>query len=214
MPFSESLKAQVRKKAHLACCLCKSLGVEVHHIIPESEDGPDTEENAVPLCPSCHETYGANPQKRKFIREARDLWYEICENKLAPGKERLDEIKQLLQNTVSYEDFQGFKEELLSRLDAQLGTPRSEEEIGSAIDEFFDKIWYDRHQLLKHQVENGRETVNPDIWFEAKEAAAKIEAKYPKSELGPHSDFDWGMINGKLSALRWIMGDEWDFLDT
>ena len=96
MPFSESLKAQVRKKAHLRCCLCKSLGVEVHHIIPESEDGPDRQENAVPLCPSCHETYGANPQKRKFIREARDLWYEICENRLAPGKEQLDEIKRLL----------------------------------------------------------------------------------------------------------------------
>lgn len=214
MPFSESLKAQVRKKAHLRCCLCKSLGVEVHHIIPESEDGPDTQENAVPLCPSCHETYGANPQKRKFIREARDLWYEICKNKLAPEKNRLDEIKQLLQSTVSYEDFQGFKEELLSRIDAQLGTPRTEEEIGSAIDEFFDKIWYDRHQLLKHQIETGRETVNSDIWFEAEEAAKKIEAKYPKAELGPHSDFDWGMINGKLSALRWVMGDEWDFLDT
>ncbi len=214
MPFSESLKAQVRKKAHLRCCLCKSLGVEVHHIIPESEDGPDTQENAVPLCPSCHETYGANPQKRKFIREARDLWYEICENKLAPEKKRLDEIKQLLQSTVSYEDFQGFKEELLSRIDAQRGTPRSEEEIVSAIDEFFDKIWYDRHQLLKHQIETGRETVNSDIWIKAEEAAKKIEAKYPKSELGPHSDFDWGMINGKLSALRWVMGDKWDFLDT
>lgn len=214
MPFSESLKAQVRKKAHLRCCLCKSLGVEVHHIIPESEDGPDTQENAVPLCPSCHETYGANPQKRKFIREARDLWYEICENKLAPEKKRLDEIKQLLQSTVSYEDFQGFKEELLSRIDAQLGTPRSEEEIFSAIDGFFDKIWYDRHQLLKHQIETGRETVNSDIWIKAEEAAKRIETKYPKSELGPHSDFDWGMINGKLSALRWVMGDEWDFLDT
>jgi hypothetical protein len=214
MPFSESLKAQVRKKAQLACCLCKSLGVEVHHIIPESEDGPDTEENAVPLCPSCHETYGANPQKRKFIREVRNLWYEICENRLALGKEQLDEIKHLLQNTVSYEDFQGFKEELLSRLDAQLGTPRSEEEIGSAIDDFFNKIWYDRHQVLKYNIEAGKETVNSDIWIKAEEAARKIEAKYPKSELGPHSDFDWGMINGKLSALRWVMGDEWDFLDT
>jgi len=26
--------------------------------------------------------------------------------------------------------------------------------------------------------------------------------------------FEWGMINGKLSALRWVMGDEWDMLDT
>jgi hypothetical protein len=32
--------------------------------------------------------------------------------------------------------------------------------------------------------------------------------------LGPYTDFEWGMINGKLSALRWVTGSEWDFLDT
>lgn len=32
--------------------------------------------------------------------------------------------------------------------------------------------------------------------------------------LGPYSDFDWRMINGKLSALRWVLGDDWDMLDT
>jgi hypothetical protein len=26
--------------------------------------------------------------------------------------------------------------------------------------------------------------------------------------------FEWGMINGKLSALRWVLGSECDFLDT
>ncbi|PKL50367.1 MAG: hypothetical protein CVV39_01550 [Planctomycetes bacterium HGW-Planctomycetes-1] len=91
---------------------------------------------------------------------------------------------------------------------------RSDDEIRDAIEEFFDKVWYDRHQQLKQDVEDEIETVDPGIWKQALKAAAKIEAKYPPEELGPHSDFDWGMINGKLSALRWVMGDEWDFLDT
>jgi hypothetical protein len=26
--------------------------------------------------------------------------------------------------------------------------------------------------------------------------------------------FEWGMINGKLSALRWVLGEDWDELYT
>src|SRR6266702_5833748 len=102
MAFSEAIKSKVRKKAHLSCCLCKAIGVEVHHIIPQEENGPDAEENAAPLCPSCHECYGANPQKRKFIREARDLWYDICERRYAADPKRLDEMQRLLENIESH----------------------------------------------------------------------------------------------------------------
>ncbi|MBU1259846.1 MAG: hypothetical protein KKE31_00625 [Planctomycetes bacterium] len=98
--------------------------------------------------------------------------------------------------------------------DEELQSRRSDDEIGAAIEEFFDKVWYNRHQELAYNVENGIETVNPEIWKQAKKAAEKIEAKYPPEELGPYDDFEWGMINGKLSALRWVLGDEWDFLDT
>jgi hypothetical protein len=214
MAFSEALKLKVRKKAHLSCCLCKAIGVEVHHIIPQEENGPDTEENAAPLCPSCHEAYGANPQKRKFLREARDLWYEICEKRYASDPDRLDEIKRLLQNTVSYDDFQSFKEELLSQVTQGLETPRSEKEILAAIDELFDKVWYNRHLFFRSEVLSGKETVSPEIWQGALKAARKVEKRYGKAALGPWTDFNWGMINGKLSALRWVLGDDWDMLDT
>jgi hypothetical protein len=108
--------------------------------------------------------------------------------------------------------------------------PRKLTEIIAAIDVFFDKVWYDRHQLSFQSVETGktriveketfpikdheRRPIQRDVWVRARKAAARVERKYGVENLGPYSDFDWGMINGKLSALRWVLGDEWDMLDT
>jgi hypothetical protein len=91
---------------------------------------------------------------------------------------------------------------------------RTDEEIGKAIDELFDKIWYNRHMDLRERVEAGEEEVEPGIWKQALAAAKKIEDKYGVENLGPYDDFEWGMLNGKLSALRWLIGFEWDMLDT
>lgn len=51
------------------------------------------------------------------------------------------------------------------------------------------------------------------IWKSALEAAKRKEKEYGKEELGPWDNFEWGMLNGKQSALRWALGDEWDMLD-
>ncbi|MFA6596979.1 MAG: HNH endonuclease [Ignavibacteriaceae bacterium] len=94
MAFSEKIKYDVKKRAHLSCCVCKSIGIEVHHIVPQSEGGSDDFDNASPLCPSCHETYGANPQKRKFIMESRDIWYDICETRFRYDSDRIDQLQK------------------------------------------------------------------------------------------------------------------------
>lgn len=78
MSFSETLKKKVRERANFRCCRCQEIGVEIHHIVPKSEGGLDTEENAAPLCPNCHSGYGGNTEKRKEIREMRDSWYAKC----------------------------------------------------------------------------------------------------------------------------------------
>ena len=86
--------------------------------------------------------------------------------------------------------------------------PRSHEEILEALHKLFDQVWYDRQQLLAQDIKD------PETRAVSLEAARSLEAKYPKGDLGPWDDFQWGMLNGKLSALRWVLGDKWDMLDT
>lgn len=91
---------------------------------------------------------------------------------------------------------------------------RGEEQIREAEGEYFDKVWWNRHQIWKEKIEAGEEPrPEPQLWATATRAAKRIEDKYGVDNLG-WDDFEWGMVNGKLSALRWVLGDQWDFLDT
>jgi hypothetical protein len=102
--------------------------------------------------------------------------------------------------------------ELLDRF--LLGGLRSQSEIIAAEQEFFDRVWYERHLVFRRKYERGEKEGTPEsIYQMALEAAERAKAGRP--DLRPcEDDFKWGMWNGKLSALRWVLGDEWDFLDT
>ena len=115
MPFSESLKLEVKKKSNWQCCICEAYYVEIHHVIPQEEGGPDTEENAAPLCPNCHDTYGPNPKKRKFIKEKRDDWYSKCENKYNMNL-LVERLNKRLEKVITVEDLKGFEENLLNKI--------------------------------------------------------------------------------------------------
>ena len=109
--------------------------------------------------------------------------------------------------------------------------PRSLSEMLDAMDRLTTQVWYNRHKNLawkiakgKHKIVNreeweteklsGQAHIIDDIWAGALKSAKKAERQLGQGNYGPWSDFEWGMINGKLSALRWALGDEWDQLDT
>lgn len=108
---------------------------------------------------------------------------------------------------------------------------RALSELIEAEDKLTTQIWYGRKWGIIAAVESGKEKrVSREIWESATPedrrsmivddiwngmiiAMKSAEEQYP-NELGPWTDFEWGMLNGKLSALRWVLGDEWDMLHT
>lgn len=109
--------------------------------------------------------------------------------------------------------------------------PRGLSEIEAAMNELTEQVWFNRHMNLRWKVKNGEiQVVSHDEWVKAgsnnqthivdsvfegaKRAAADTLKQLGRAKCGPWDDFEWGMINGKLSAIRWVLGDEWDMLDT
>lgn len=78
-----------------------------------------------------------------------------------------------------------------------------------------DKVWYDRHQVamrkkyLKEKDFGVIKCIKGGI-----KAAKEMEKKYGKKNLGPYTKFEWGILNGRLETLRWVLGEDWGDLDT
>lgn len=113
--------------------------------------------------------------------------------------------------------------------------PRSISELLQAHTLLDDQVRYNRYQYMLWQIKNHKlKVVTKAQWDEliakdrrnhekyiidsilpvAAKNIAKVEKRLGPENVGPWSDFEWGMINGKLSAIRWMLGDDWDNLDT
>ena len=83
---------------------------------------------------------------------------------------------------------------------------RNDEAILSHQAEFWDKVWYNRKRNLAAR--------GIELPAQADDAMRRIEERYGAENL-IWTDFEWGLLSGRLSALAWVMGSEWDeSLDT
>lgn len=81
---------------------------------------------------------------------------------------------------------------------------RKREEIEQYRKEAFDKVWLMRsHPVADEEVETRRVA-----------GVKRILNTYNDIPENGYTDWECGYWNGILGALRWIMGEERDFLDT
>lgn len=108
--FTSNTIEKVRKAAEFKCCVCRSRPCfHTHHLDPE---GGNDFDNAAPLCVTCHDLYGKDPLKQKFIRQARNDLYKCVEEtrstrkkEIELNKEILEKVEELKSKTITKKEF-------------------------------------------------------------------------------------------------------------
>jgi hypothetical protein len=92
---------------------------------------------------------------------------------------------------------------------------RNDKIILEAYKDFWDVVWWRRSMAHAEQDRaGGKPNLKYEKFLRAKvKNVRRIERKYGLKNL--HEDFYWGLLSGRMSALSWVMGADWEAsLDT
>ncbi len=123
MPFSNKIREDVLVKSQRHCCICHRFTgtrIEVHHIVPESQGGPNTIDNAIALCFNCHAEAGHyNPQHPRGLKYSpseltkhRDRWWLACEKNSQNGQTPAEKYKYQVNSRYSDQPFEVIEKEI------------------------------------------------------------------------------------------------------
>lgn len=141
-----------------------------------------------------------------FTNGAKDWIAQYEANTHPPFRIRMWEMPQLRRLLGDHLD-------VAFRHDVQTETLRRVSDILVAEAELFDRLWYGRGP---HRDAPDPEDLQPDIAARMCAAQREVEEKYGVELLDKdvESEWAWGFLSGKVSASRWVLGYEWDMLDS
>ena len=97
--------------------------------------------------------------------------------------------------------------------DVSVSTLRRVSDILGAESALTDALWYGRKPDHDQPV---LDSWPADVVAGMRAAMRQMEEQYGRDELIKHteSEWAWGFLSGKISAIRWVLGYEWDMLDS
>lgn len=82
---------------------------------------------------------------------------------------------------------------------------RNDSDISKEYQKLWDKVWWNRH--MSHHKPGLECNDEPGIGCDA---ARALEEKYGRQFLEPGEQVEWGITQGKMMALAWVHGSDWE----
>lgn len=139
--------------------------------------------------------------------------YEDFKNELKSILKDCPNIEEAYRALNAYLDSE-YADDFLEEYPEYEQEMRTEDEIYEYMNEAFERVWLVRRQNHVCSLLLGEESIHLDILEGMNKAIDEICEKYNIDFQEPVSDWDYGYWSGILAALRWVMGDEKDYLDT